>query len=618
MTPQARILVADDDPTLCLILRETLQDAGYEVALAYDGDQLVRMAQEDPPDLLLVDLMMPLMDGFEAIRQLRNDTRTSHLPVIILTARSASSEVVVGFDTGADDYIVKPYDIDVLLARIRSHLRRAAKLPVRNPLTGLPGNILLEAELERQLSQQNSFALLYVDLDNFKAFNDAYGFARGDRAIHLLADTLSAVASDDDFLGHIGGDDFAIIHYGDQSEQLCQRIIASFNARVPQLYDDEDLQRGFLQGVDRQGMARQFGLLSLSIAVVSTKERDFGSVDQMSKVAAEVKQAAKSISGSSYVFDQRSTRQEPAQERRGRQRPAALIIYINDSIRATIITSLRHQGYRPLIADSVVRAQDLLAQTPDPALLIAATKDEALWQLWQDFKPPIPLLAITHDQPSACAALERGAHVALIVTESIVDFSDQLMLHLPPAEATLASSDEEPIQMQQARTLAVQREANADNLTLLANRSHADLRLAEFVAQNQSSARQLVIVLADLDHFNALNLRFGPMLGNEALRIVADLLRSSAQPADVLARYNDDQFLILIPDHTIAQLKPRIEELRLRVASYPWYNLHPQLSLTISFGVVEAAGQSAEQLMAAAIQRLQHAKAAGRNCVVVT
>ncbi|NCC34903.1 MAG: response regulator, partial [Chloroflexia bacterium] len=109
MTRPTQILIADDDPSILLLLRETLQDAGYEVRTASDGDELVRMAQEQPPDLMLIDLMMPLMDGFEAIRQLRNDTRTSHLPMIILTARSASSEVVVGFDSGADDYIVKPY-----------------------------------------------------------------------------------------------------------------------------------------------------------------------------------------------------------------------------------------------------------------------------------------------------------------------------------------------------------------------------------------------------------------------------------------------------------------------------------------------------------------------------
>ncbi|HMQ35519.1 MAG TPA: response regulator, partial [Chloroflexaceae bacterium] len=295
MTSHERILVADDDPSLCLLLRETLQDAGYEVLIANDGDQLVRMAQDSPPDLLLIDLMMPLMDGFEAIRQLRNDTRTSHLPMIILTARSASSEVVVGFDSGADDYIVKPYDIDVLLARIRSHLRRANKLPVRNPLTGLPGNVLLQAELERQISHGTAFSLIYIDLDNFKAFNDAYGFARGDRAIHLLASVLAEVAPREDFLGHIGGDDFAIIHYGGRAEELCQRIVAAFDARVRELYDAVDLQRGFLRGVDRHGVPRQFGLLSLSISVVSNQGHQFSSVDEISKVAAELKGAAKHI-----------------------------------------------------------------------------------------------------------------------------------------------------------------------------------------------------------------------------------------------------------------------------------------------------------------------------------
>ncbi len=319
MTAQPRILVADDDPAMCLLLRETLQEAGYEVLIAHDGDQLIRMAQDHPPDLLLIDLIMPLMDGFEAIRQLRNDTRTSHLPMIILTARSTSAEVVIGFDSGADDYIVKPYDIDVLLARIRSHLRRAAKLPVRNPLTGLPGNVLLQAEIERQIAQQTPFALIYVDLDNFKAFNDAYGFARGDRAIHTLASVLAGTAPRDDFLGHIGGDDFAIIHYGGFPEVLAQQIISAFDERVRALYDPEDLQRGYLQGQDRHGAPRQFGLLSLSISIVTSDGSRFHSVDEISKMAAEVKSAAKSIAGSSYVLDRRLTTMPYQQERRGQE-----------------------------------------------------------------------------------------------------------------------------------------------------------------------------------------------------------------------------------------------------------------------------------------------------------
>ncbi|NJO55926.1 MAG: GGDEF domain-containing protein, partial [Rhodospirillales bacterium] len=179
--------------------------------------------------------------------------------------------------------------------------------PVRNPLTGLPGNVLLQTELERRLASNQPFALIYIDLDNFKAFNDAYGFARGDRAIHMLASVLSEVAPPDDFLGHIGGDDFAILHYGGNAEGLCETIIASFDARVHELYDEVDLQRGFLRAVDRHGTSRQFGLLSLSISVVNSQGHQFNSVDEISKIAAELKSAAKHISGSSYVIDRRRT-----------------------------------------------------------------------------------------------------------------------------------------------------------------------------------------------------------------------------------------------------------------------------------------------------------------------
>ncbi len=170
-----RILIADDEPAVRQLLEVVLESQGYEVLIANNGDQLVRMAQERIPDLVLVDLMMPYLDGYEAIRQLRNDTRTAHLPMVILTAKSTPDDVVTGFETGADDYITKPFNIPELLARVKGHLRRAAQRPVRNPLTDLPGNILIAEELKYRLKQPDPFVFMYVDLDNFKAFNDTYG-----------------------------------------------------------------------------------------------------------------------------------------------------------------------------------------------------------------------------------------------------------------------------------------------------------------------------------------------------------------------------------------------------------------------------------------------------------
>ncbi len=432
MTAQTRILVADDDPVLCMLLQETLRSAGFDVLIAYNGDELVRMAQEHAPALLLIDLMMPVMDGYEAIRQLRNDTRTAHLPMIILTARSASADVVTGFETGADDYIVKPYDIDVLLARIRSHLRRAAQRPVHNPLTGLPGNILLQAELEHRLSSHQSFALLYVDLDNFKAFNDAYGFARGDRAIHLLADVLTEIAPTADFLGHIGGDDFAIIHTEPNVESLCQNLVNTFDERVSSLYDTADLQRGYLKGIDRQGMPRKFGLLSVSIAVVNTFWRNFTNVEEISKVAAELKNQAKLLPGSSYVIDRRRKQREvPVGERRGQPLLNALILCDDPTLSQSLDYMLRLQGYRALLAADTVAAHTLLARTPDVALLIAEiASEETLQEIRQQFETPPPLLALTSDTASTETAMKVGAYANITRTASISQVIDQIMFHL--------------------------------------------------------------------------------------------------------------------------------------------------------------------------------------------
>lgn len=622
MTSLNRILVADDDPALCLLLRETLQDAGYEVLIANNGDQLVRMAQDQIPDLILVDLMMPLMDGFEAIRQLRNDTRTAHLPMIILTARSASAEVVTGFDNGADDYIIKPYDIDVLLARIRSHLRRAAQLPVRNPLTGLSGNVLLQAELDRQLTQGTPFSLLLIDLDNFKAFNDAYGFARGDRAIHTLANVLSAVAPREDFIGHIGGDDFAIIHFGSRPEELCQQIIDTFDERVKDLYDTPDLVRGFLRGIDRHGVPRQFGLLSLSIAVVGTESRHFNSVDEMSQVAAELKQAAKHISGSSYVIDRRQgVPRSLRNERRGLRRPAALLIHPNEVLRASIATTLRLQGYRPLIAADVLAAQGLLARTPDPTLIIADTTDPAVWDLWRGLALPTPLIAVVPSHESVESVLARGAVVALPALENLVDFTDLLLLHVPRAEPVefgeRGGSQNTLIRELQARATRLERDANQDSLTGLSNRRYVDSHYAELVQLAKHAGKPLCLMIGDIDDFKQINDRHSHMIGDEVLRGVAEVLRSLARPHDVVVRYGGEEFLMLLPGISLADAAQVAERVRSGVESRDWTKLDRDLHVTISLGVVDSQpGENLEHVVAEADRLMYMAKRAGKNRVV--
>ncbi|MEN9938986.1 MAG: hypothetical protein RLZZ387_5565 [Chloroflexota bacterium] len=399
-----RILIADDEAAVRQLLELVLRNQGYDVISAASGDQMVRTAQEIIPDLVLVDLMMPYMDGYEAIRQLRNDTRTAHVPMLILTAKSTPDDVVTGFETGADDYITKPFNIPELLARIKSHLARAARKPVTNPLTGLPGNILLTEEIKYRLRGSAPFALLYVDIDNFKAFNDTYGPARGDRVIRLVADVVDeavrARGTPADFIGHIGGDDFAVLTIPDVVDKLCRTIIELFDIRVRSLYDPEDLARGYLQGTDRQGVPRRFPITSISIGVVTNRHRTFEDYEEISRVAAEMKQFAKQQPGSFYAVDVRGTQETAVNvERRGSPPPAVLVITADDALRRLLQTALKEDGYRTLEAPGVIEAEVLLAYELDLSLIVAdARLGTALWDLASQLsaqQQSIPLLVIT-------------------------------------------------------------------------------------------------------------------------------------------------------------------------------------------------------------------------------
>ncbi|MBC8078354.1 MAG: response regulator [Chloroflexales bacterium] len=374
----ARILIADDDPSIRQLLEMLLAKAGYAVFSAPDGAALVRMAQEHVPDLLLIDLMMPNLDGFEAIRQLRLDTRTAHLPMLVITARSRTTDLVQGFQVGADDYIAKPFDVNELLARIQANLSRAARQPVHNALTGLPGNMLLVNNLKYYLGRKMPFALLYADLDNFKVFNDTYGFARGDTAIAALARMLQEVlethGASGDFLGHIGGDDFALLTAPERAESLCKALVARFDEEVVSLYEREDVRRSYISGLDRHGVLRRFPLMSLSIGVVSTRHRSFANYEEISQVAAEMKHVAKSRPGSSYALDMRSNHASHAlSERRGALMAQVLLVSEDGTLRHVLRRVLEENSYRVIEACSALDANALLARSMHPPLLIVDT-----------------------------------------------------------------------------------------------------------------------------------------------------------------------------------------------------------------------------------------------------
>jgi diguanylate cyclase (GGDEF)-like protein len=421
IVPHQRVLVADDDPHIRQLLEVTLRSDGYEVICASNGHDLVRLAQERVPGLILVDLMMPQMDGYEAIRQMRNDTRTAHIPMLILTARSLSGDVVIGFETGADDYIAKPFDVAELLARVKSHLRRAAQRPVLNPLTGAPGGVLFAQELRHRLVRGAPLALLYADLDNFKAFNDAYGFSRGDRAILLLASLIQGVLAEhgnpDDFIGHIGGDDFAILTSPDRVDAICRMLIATFDREVLKIYHPDDRRRGYLSAADRHGILRRFSLMSISIGVVTSERRDFANEEEITRVAAEMKHFAKAQPGSSYAVDKRVARQHAATERRSARRYGVLLASDDASLRAVLHATLQGENYPVQEVVDIAALKRRLGGAEPPALVLAdAQLGEALWEFCAahtSSRPSPPIVVLAHGDDEVARAWAAGAAVCL-------------------------------------------------------------------------------------------------------------------------------------------------------------------------------------------------------------
>ena len=304
------VLVVDDDPDVARFVEVNLRSAGYDVSVASNGEEALERAVELRPDLVLLDVMMPKLDGFEVAQRLRRDPRTSSSSIIMLTAKALSSDKVLGLSSGADDYIIKPFDPVELLARVKGTLRRAREMRALSPLTGLPGNIRVQEEIRRRVAEDQPLAILYADLDHFKPYNDYYGFVRGDRAIQVLArlstEVVHDIAGPQGFVGHVGGDDFILIVDPDVAEMVAEKLCERFDDQVPHLYDSIDAERGSIEVQDRKGTLTNFPLLSLSLGVATTASRRFSHYGEAVAVATEMKQFAKRSAGSSFAVDRRA------------------------------------------------------------------------------------------------------------------------------------------------------------------------------------------------------------------------------------------------------------------------------------------------------------------------
>ena len=304
----ARVLVVEDDEATRSALHALLDDAGYLCDEVGDGERAVAVMRDARFDLVLLDLGLPGMSGAEVHRQLRQDPRTRFLPIMFLTAHADRQAKLAELEAGAEDFIAKPYDAEELLARVGAAVRRWSGLRNVNPLSGLPGNRTITEELETRLARGEDFALLYVDIDRFKEFNDHYGFTRGDRVITMLAEILIHTAgADQRFVGHIGGDDFVVLARADEAEAMAGEITTRFDASICALYDPDDRARGWIEARDRGGKLRHTPFATVSIGIVNVPPGRFEGATAAARAAAEVKEVAKRRPGSAWAVDRRKS-----------------------------------------------------------------------------------------------------------------------------------------------------------------------------------------------------------------------------------------------------------------------------------------------------------------------
>jgi diguanylate cyclase (GGDEF)-like protein len=303
------ILVIDDSELIQRLIADILGEEGYEVYSAYSGEEGLEKVARIKPDLIILDIVMSGLTGLEVCRILRADVSNNLTPIIMLTAQVSEDDKLIGLELGADDYIMKPFNNRELISRVRNTLVRIERNRYANPLTGMCGNIEVQSELTYRLANNFEIAVIYCDLDNFKAFNDVYGFPKGDTAIRLTADVIrdavQNVGNRDDFIGHIGGDDFIIITSWDKYEGICKMIIEDFDNKIVSLYNENDKKNGYIITKNRLGKVRTYPIMTISLAVVTNENNEYINPLEIGEAAAEVKKYVKTFTGSKYLKDRR-------------------------------------------------------------------------------------------------------------------------------------------------------------------------------------------------------------------------------------------------------------------------------------------------------------------------
>lgn len=311
-----KVLIADDELEFRNAVKRFLNLQGFEPIMAANGDEAFIKAKDQQPNVILLDINMPKMDGFSVCQKLRENPSTRLTPILMLTARIMTEDKITGFNIGADDYLPKPFNLAELKARIETLLKRNQKMICANPLTQLPGSPIIQEEIERRINSRQKFGVAYIDIDNFKAYNDLYDYHHGDEVIKWTSKMMQDIIAKFDnsnvskhFLGHIGGDDFIMVSDSENIKDLCEIVAREFDRSVKTWYTSEHAMQGYIQTKDRQGNLHEFPLMALSIGVSTNDKREITHYGQVAQITSELKNFAKNRAEkgkSVVVFDRRT------------------------------------------------------------------------------------------------------------------------------------------------------------------------------------------------------------------------------------------------------------------------------------------------------------------------
>ena len=286
---KSRILVVEDDPDIGNMLRTYFENQGFEVSLAARGSDALSLTRHSLPQLIVLDIMLPDMDGYEVCRQLRSSSRTGHIPILFLTQRDERRDRIAGLELGADDYITKPFDIEELRLRVQNAMARAERESLTDPRTGLPASSRIEARLQ-EILRRKGWSMLNCRLMEFDSYRAAYGDAAGDEFLRFAADQIVKIVDElgtpDDFIGHPGGDSFILVTEESRAAALETRLKDQFKRCIPGKYSYVDQQRGYIVVRDGTGAEVRAGLVNLAVTVVHSSTHNFTDVRQIAELSA--------------------------------------------------------------------------------------------------------------------------------------------------------------------------------------------------------------------------------------------------------------------------------------------------------------------------------------------